>query len=109
ERDVARALQRLLPADCVVYHSYPWLRLTRSDYARKDHLEEGETDFVLIDPDFGLLVLEVKGGTIRYDPADHCYYRAEDGCHIQNPFDQARKNLHAIRQRLLGHEAFQDG
>ena len=34
ERDVARALVELLPNDCTVYHSYPWLRLERGHYNR---------------------------------------------------------------------------
>ena len=31
ERDVARALVEKLPNDCIVYHSYPWLRPERND------------------------------------------------------------------------------
>ncbi len=61
ERDVAQALIEQLPADSVVYHSYPWLRPERHDRGNT-FLKEGEADFVIVMPDLGLLVLEVKGG-----------------------------------------------
>ncbi len=85
-----------------------WLRLTRSDYSRKQFLLPGETDFIVVDPDHGLLVLEVKGGTIEYDPVNHLFFRVQDRGgreQIQNPCDQAARNLYAIRDMILGHDA----
>ena len=49
ERDVARDLVEGLPDDCLVYHSYPWLRAERHDRGRKDTLRVGEADFVVVD------------------------------------------------------------
>jgi len=74
ERDVARALVTQLPEEFVVYHSYPWLRSDR-DARDRTTLREGEADFVVVDPDRGFLVLEVKGGDVRYEPASHGWYR----------------------------------
>lgn len=108
ERIVATELVRQLPESCLAYHSYPWLHLTRSDYSRKQFLQPGETDFIVLHPDHGLLVLEVKGGTIEYDPANHLFFRVHDRGgreQIQNPFDQAARNLYAIRDMILGHDA----
>ncbi len=51
ERIIATELVRQLPESCLVYHSYPWLHLTRSDYSRKLFLQPGETDFIVVDPD----------------------------------------------------------
>jgi hypothetical protein len=107
ERIIATELVRQLPESCVVYHSYPWLRLTRSDYSRRQFLLPGEADFIVVDPDHGLLVLEVKGGTIEYNPVDHLFYRIDargNREQIQNPFDQAARNLYAIRDMILAHE-----
>ena len=62
ERDVARALLEQLPNHVIVYHSYPWLRPDRNDRSKKTTLKEGEADFLILWPELGLLVLEVKGG-----------------------------------------------
>ena len=108
ERIIATELVRQLPESCLVYHSYPWLHLTRSDYSRKQFLQPGETDFIVVDPDHGLLVLEVKGGTIEYDPLTHVFFRVHDRGgreQIQNPFEQAARNLYAIRDMILAHDA----
>ena len=104
ERDVAKALVDKLPNDCVIYHSYPWLRTDRNDRDGSKRLREGETDFVIIVPSHGLLVLEVKGGVIEYDPADHWWYRRlgqERRKGITDPFEQARRNTHYIIDRCV--------
>ena len=75
ERDVACALIEQLPQDCIVYHSYPWLRADRNDRNSKITLREGEADFVVILPSLGFLILEVKGGAIQYDSENHTWYR----------------------------------
>ncbi|MEZ6128733.1 MAG: hypothetical protein R3C59_08625 [Planctomycetaceae bacterium] len=62
ERDVAVALVRDLPDNCLIYHSYCWLK--RDEELRQQPLKEGEADFLILDPQFGLLDLEVKGGPI---------------------------------------------
>lgn len=60
ERDVAQALVDTPPDDCLIYHSFPWLRPERSDRGRELFLRQGEADFVILTR-LGLLVLEVKG------------------------------------------------
>jgi hypothetical protein len=93
EEVVYVALQRQLSDEFIVLHSYPWLRPWRDDGA----LLEGEADFVVLHPHHGLLVLEVKGGeTIRHD--GHRWFRdTRDGPQqFQDPFLQARRNMHAL-------------
>jgi len=51
---------RELPSGYVVMHSFPWLR-PRRDFANEP-LAEGEADFVVLHPELGVLVVEVKGG-----------------------------------------------
>jgi hypothetical protein len=102
ERDVARALVESLPNDCVIYHGYPWLKTERHD--KGSVLKEGETDFVIVVPSHGLLVLEVKGGEIEFDPQSMCWYRRlESGAQrdIRDPFWQARRNLYYLRDRCI--------
>lgn len=104
ERDVAKALVRDLPNECLVYHSYCWLRPDR-DYFMKSLLE-GEADFLILDPRYGILVLEVKGGDVRHriDGDEEIYYRILPNGRVKNipshPFKQASGNLHAIEEIL---------
>ncbi len=60
ERLVYEAFQNL-PTGFIVLHSFPWLRPLRD--ITTEPLREGEADFVILHPERGLLVLEVKGGT----------------------------------------------
>ncbi|MCG8312445.1 MAG: NERD domain-containing protein, partial [Pseudomonadales bacterium] len=109
ERDVARSLVDRLPNDCTVYHSYPWLRLERHEFNPNNQiLQEGEADFLIIWPDRGVLVLEVKGGTIQFDDHEMQWYSKDyyGRTHkIKDPFKQASKNLHAI-EGIIKKKAF---
>lgn len=109
ERDVARALIEQLPNQVTVYHSYPWLRPDRNERTGKVTLREGEADFLVLWLELGLLVLEVKGGDIGYEPARRRWYRhLPDGSErdIKDPFEQANRNMHvivdAIAERAYG-------
>ncbi|WP_158261066.1 MULTISPECIES: nuclease-related domain-containing DEAD/DEAH box helicase [Pirellulaceae] len=103
ERDVARALVRDLPDDCLIYHSFCWLR--RDENGNRETLREGETDFLILDPNFGILILEVKGGDVRHRVRNghDDYYRVLPGGGERDPgnaFEQARKSMHAITEIL---------
>ena len=103
ERDVAAGLVNGLDDTWLVFHSYPWLRPDRHDRGKESFLVEGEADFLIFHPDFGLLDLEVKGGTIFYDSATHRWYRRTDkGKEIQisDPFQQGQRNIHAIVDQI---------
>lgn len=98
ERDVARALVDQLPNNVLVLHSYPWLRPDRNDRTGKVTLIEGEADFLIVWPEMGILVVEIKGGTIKYDADNRGWFR-ELGSYskpIKDPFEQARRNSHQI-------------
>jgi ATP:corrinoid adenosyltransferase len=100
ERDVAKTLLKQLPNDCVVYHSYPWLRLERGLYNSKNQtLRQGEADFLILWPEKGLLVLEVKGGEIRFEAGSRQWFSKDfynKIHHIKDPFEQASNNLHML-------------
>lgn len=89
ERIVYEAL-RGLPEQFTVLHSFPWLRPER-DLAMEP-LREGEADFVILHPERGLLVLEVKGG--RPELSGRRWSRA--GKEMRDPFDQARRSRYAL-------------
>lgn len=64
ERRLYEGFLKQLDDAYVVYHSVDWLLVGDEGAPR-----EGEADFVITHPQHGLLVLEVKGGRIDYDPA----------------------------------------
>jgi len=107
ERNVAMALVEQLPDDCIVYHSYPWLRSDRNDNTGRVTLREGEADFVIVHPKAGVLILEVKGGEIHYDHKSRGWYRKEPHriVEIKDPFEQARRNAHTL-EREIRRESF---
>jgi hypothetical protein len=91
EEPVYTAL-RQLGDDYTVLHSYPWLRPWRSEA-----LLEGEADFVIVHPDKGILVLEVKGGdTIRHDGRRWFRDTKLGPREFQDPFVQGSRNMHAL-------------
>lgn len=106
ERAVALALLNSLQAPWVVIHSLPWLRKNRH------FMEEGEADFVLLHPEHGLLVVEVKGGSIHYD-SQHGRWFTNGKQLKKSPFEQARKNMHdllnTIKERSPGMPPFTFG
>lgn len=99
ERDVYIALRDQLPDSYRVVHSLPWLRPNRDSIDAP--LREGEADFVIFHPDYGLLVLEVKGGEEMFARGQQ-WFRKLPGRDksITNPFDQARRNMHALTDAI---------
>jgi hypothetical protein len=89
ERVVYEAL-RGLPAGFTVLHSFPWLRPARD--LTGEPLREGEADFVILHPERGLLVLEVKGG--QPELKGRTWWRGRN--EMRDPFDQARRNRYAL-------------
>jgi hypothetical protein len=89
ERVVYEAL-RGLPTGFVVLHSFPWLRPARD--LTGEPLREGEADFVILHPERGILVLEVKGG--RPELTGRMWSRG--GKEMRDPFDQARRSRYAL-------------
>jgi hypothetical protein len=90
---------QLSPATLVV-HSLALIRLG-ADGSRKD----AESDFVIVDPDRGILVVEVKGGSIDFDPASGNWSSTgRSGRHsIKDPFRQAMTQKYALLGYLRDH------
>jgi len=95
ERDVAVALTDL-PDEFLVFHSYPWIRNNGT------RLYKGEIDFLIFNRKTGgLLVLEVKGGAIGYEPVSGRWYSESNKKYlIKNPFEQASESMFTIASRI---------
>jgi nuclease-like protein/type III restriction/modification enzyme restriction subunit len=66
-------------------------------------VRDGEVDFVIIHPDHGLLVLEVKGGGVQVHGLRRRWYtvdRAGKKWPIKNPFDQTKRSMHILLRTL---------
>lgn len=73
--------------DWIVFHS---LRIEK----HVQHFKCGESDFVIIAPEFGCFVIEVKGGTISLSNREWSSTSDNGETHnICNPFEQAQKTL----------------
>lgn len=98
ERVLYRELAEQLGADYTVLHSVHWLAAPSRGRAR-----DGEADFVIAHPRHGVLVLEVKGGLIRRDGATLAWTSEDRGGRVHaitDPFEQAERNMYALRDKL---------
>ena len=92
ERSVARALIEQLPRRVEVFHSFNWL--ARSS---RGTLLEGECDFILLEPEKGLLFVEVKGGSLLFDGEKWVREVGTQRREInKDPFEQAQRAMHDI-------------
>jgi hypothetical protein len=84
-----------------VFHSVRWLiRDPRSG------AEDGEADFVIAHPELGVLILEVKGGAIRYDGRLAQWFSYD--IPISDPVDQARRSKYSLLDKLKGLPAWRN-
>ncbi len=92
-----RRLREQLSDDFVVYHSVTYWIATGRDSASR-----GEVDFVVLHPDCGMLVVEVKGGGVTWDSARNRWLsEGRDGTHtITDPFKQAQRGVRALKRLL---------
>ena len=65
---------------------------------------EGEADFVIVGPDLGVVVVEIKGGRVGRDEGGWFSIDRHDRRHpIKNPFEQAQQSKHQPLAFLKGH------
>lgn len=91
ERDCYEALMKL-PESYTVIHSFRWSN-PRSHFKLK---RNGEADFVVVHPNKGFIVIEVKAGHISYKDGSFYY---QNGMNT-NPMQQADDSMFFIRERL---------
>jgi hypothetical protein len=104
EQEVAKLLVDQLPEEVTIFHSQPWLAPARDEIRDSNFLDQGEADFIILHPKYGILDLEVKGGLIEYACEERNFYRKLRGGRrkkIRDPFAQGQKNLHRIKDSIV--------
>ena len=92
EQQLYEGLRDQLPDEFTCYYGIAWLRLGRRP-------EEGESDFLVAHPNLGVLVVEIKGGELSFDPASRKWRRRGDPKLVKDPFDQAQRNMHWLKDQ----------
>lgn len=95
ERKVFEALLGL-PSSFVVFYSVGW-QSRKDGYAR-----DGEADFVIAHPDYGVLVLEVKGGGVAYDAIMGQWTTTDryGESFVIDPVEQAKKSHYTLLDKF---------
>lgn len=99
-----QACRDQLPADFLIIYSAAWLY--RDGRGR---ITEGEADFTLVSPTLGILVVEVKGGGVKFEPSTglwHSVDRNGQANLIKDPFKQAQRERHALAYQITGHASW---
>ena len=99
EQKVYKALSEQLPNDWLVVHS---LEFIKQNSKHKSHGDR-EADFVIFAPEYGVLVIEVKGGGVECDGQTRQWYsidRYKNKHEIKNPLSQAKNAKYEIRNHL---------
>jgi hypothetical protein len=89
-----------LSSDLVVIHSAAWLYKDA-----RGRIKEGEADFIILTPNAGVYVVEVKGGGIALNPANGKWSSKDRDGHqheIKDPFRQASNERHSLLDQLNG-------
>jgi hypothetical protein len=94
EKRIYVSLKEHLNDEWLVCYSWRWLKHPQNQKTKK---QQGEGDFILFHPDCGIIVIEVKGGSIEYRDNGKYY---SNGKLIQNPEKQASDTKFDIIQRL---------
>ncbi len=102
ERRLYEGFLEQLSDEYVVYHSVDWVMAPRPA-SGVTAPEQGEADFVLAHPEDGVLALEAKGGTLRYDPSSRRWKQSgHSGAHQlqKDPFAQATGEIRSLMRIL---------
>lgn len=106
ERVVLRELRRQLPDDWWVVADACWAsRTSTENVPSSKYVRDGQADFVVFAPRFGMLIIEVKGSREVRIAEDGRWYRraseAESWTLVEpSPVAQAMKNAHEIARIL---------
>ena len=87
-----------LPNSYRVFYSMHW-----QGHSHNWGINEGEADFIIVHPDMGIIILEIKGGGITYDASTGEWFsQSRDGRthRITDPIDQGRRNHYEIKRKL---------
>lgn len=98
EAKVYEALKTQLDNNWTVYSNVIWANSTSKS------VRDGEIDFIVSHPKYGVLVLEIKGGMqIVFHPETDSWNSIDanmSGHSIKNPYEQARSNKYSLLNQL---------
>ncbi len=107
ERDVYRELKAQLPSDWVVLANVGWTLAQGSGPVR-----DGQADFVVLVPQSGMVVLEVKGTREFEIRDDGQWYRLDQsGAYIpltETPPEQAMRNMHRLAEVVVQNSSWNE-
>ena len=109
ERRLYEGFLEQLGDEYVVYHSVDWVMAPRSGRGPAQP-EQGEADFVIAHPEDGVLALEAKGGSLRYEPETRRWQQSgrSGGHQLQkDPFTQAKSEIHSLIRILERQEGYE--
>ncbi len=92
------ALTQQLHGNWTIFYSVAWLERTWEGGVPKD----GETDFIIAHPSYGILLIEVKGGRISYLGSQRQWITTdrEGNNHDIDPFNQVVRSKHALLRKI---------
>lgn len=82
-----------LPDDYYVFHSFTIVKVTDGV------IRESETDFVVFNPDMGIICIEAKAGNVKYENAEW-YYGSGIKMRHGGPYLQAETNKYKLIQYI---------
>jgi hypothetical protein len=97
EKKIFEVLSELGSSFCVFYNVAWQVRDLKSG------ARDGEADFIIAHPELGLMILEVKGGQIRYDANQKQWFSKDrQGIEheIKDPIEQARNSKGALLSKF---------
>ncbi|MFP4687515.1 MAG: NERD domain-containing protein [bacterium] len=109
ERRVFDVFEEKLPDEYKVFHSELWYKAPGQHQGDQPR---GEIDFLIAHPEKGLLVLEIKGGGVGYEPETDTWYSVgRQGKHELNrsPAEQARAGMFNLLNRIKKHPGLSSG
>lgn len=109
EQEVLALLKRQVPSDWIIVTNVDW-SLPKKNPAGATYVRDGQSDFVILAPGYGLVVLEVKGYEdvkIETDGRWYTRFRGHSKWRLLDdrdpPPEQATRNLHEIVGLLEAH------
>lgn len=92
------ALRQQLQGNWQIFYNVAWLGRTSDEGIPRD----GETDFIVTHPDYGILLIEVKGGNISYEGSRRQWISTdrEKIAHPIDPFTQVIQCKYALINKL---------
>jgi hypothetical protein len=94
EKKLFKIFAENLSDDYIVFHGAWWQHI-------KYVVQDREADFIIIHPQKGILIVEVKGGTISYDAVNMAWYTNDSRMKI-SPFTQAKEIKYKFLDVLVG-------